>query len=309
MDNSSKYKQLSPEDLVQWIETHKEVYLIDILPNDHFRKIHLPNSINACVFEVTFMDQVKAMLGDKNADIVLYGSSSRSMDAIKAAEKLENEGYKRVNVLTGGIEAWRSASLSLEGESVDEPDDPQTLLRLEDQLYRVDASKSTIEWTGRNANSTHFGEVKLAAGQIAVKDGNITGTFDIDMNTITNKNLEGDELQPVLIAHLKSDDFFLTKLFPAAKFEILKSKPVLEPFLTAPNYEIHGTLSLRGVKTEQTFMATVTRTADKGLTAEAHFDIDRTKWNIIYGSTRFFEHLGMHMVFDLISIQVRLMAF
>ena len=41
-------------------------------------------------------------------------------------------------------------------------------------------------------------------------------------------------------------------------------------------------------------------------TAEAHFDIDRTRWKVIYGSSRFFKHLGMHLVFDLISIQCRI---
>ena len=47
---------------------------------------------------------------------------------------------------------------------------------------------------------------------------------------------------------------------------------------------------------------------DNGLVAEAHFDIDRTRWKVIYGSTRFFEHLGMHLVFDLISFQVKIVA-
>jgi polyisoprenoid-binding protein YceI len=260
------------------------------------------------VYEVTFIDNVNAMTGDKNTEIVLYGSSSRSMDAVYAAEKLENEGYKRVNVLKGGIEAWRLANLSLEGKAVDEPDDPQTLLRLEDRLFRVDTDKSVIEWTGRNANSSHFGSLKITTGEIEVKNGNPGGTFEIDMNAIKNKDLEGDELQPVLISHLKSDDFFLTRLFPTARFKILSSKPVAEPYLTAPNFKINGLLELRGVKAEQNFMATVTRTAENGLAIEAHFDIDRTKWNIIYGSTRFFEHLGMHLVFDLISIQVRITA-
>jgi len=37
---------------------------------------------------------------------------------------------------------------------------------------------------------------------------------------------------------------------------------------------------------------------DEMIGIEAHFDIDRTKWDIIYGSSRFFEHLGMHLVFD-----------
>lgn len=56
------------------------------------------------------------------------------------------------------------------------------------------------------------------------------------------------------------------------------------------------------------FSATVSKTAENDFLAEAHFDIDRTKWGIIYGSARFFEYLGMHLVFDLISIQVRIVA-
>lgn len=308
MTNSYKYKKLSPKQLNHWMEENKIFYLIDTMLEDHFRRIHLPNSINACVFEVTFIDQVKAVTGDKDAEIVLYGSSTRSREAVMAAEKLDQEGYRHINVLEGGIKAWRSAGLSLEGEAVDEPDDPQTLLKLEDRSYRVDTNQSIVEWTGRNPNTSHFGNIKIAAGELAVKDEIITGTFDIDMNSITNKSLEGDELQPILIAHLKSDDFFLTKLFSTAKFEIFNSTPVKEPFLTVPNYLINGTLELRGVKAKLDFKATIVKTAENGLAAEAHFDIDRTKWNIIYGSTRFFEHLGMHLVFDLISIQVRIVA-
>ncbi len=44
-------------------------------------------------------------------------------------------------------------------------------------------------------------------------------------------------------------------------------------------------------------------------TAELNSAEIRTKWNIVYGSTRFFEHLGKHLVFDLIGIQVRIIAF
>lgn len=308
MINTNKYKQLSPNELHHWMEENKNCCLIDTLVGHHFRRIHLPKSTSACVFEVTFIEQVKAIAEDKDAEIVLYGSSTRSMDAFIAAEKLEQEGYRNVNVLAGGIEAWRSAGLSLEGEAVDEIDDPQTLLKLEDRSYRVDTNQSIIEWTGRNPNTNHFGNIKIATGELAVKDGIISGTFDIDMNSITNINLEGDESQPILIAHLKSDDFFLTKLFPTAKFKIISSTPVKEPFLSVPNYEITSTLELRGVKAQQDFMATITKTTENGLLAEAHFDIDRTRWDIIYGSTRFFEHLGMHLVFDLISIQVRIVA-
>lgn len=308
MVHSHTNKQLSVAELHRWMEERKRFFLIDILVSDHYRRIHLPNSMNACVFEVTFLDQIKAIIGDKDAEIVLYGSSARSLDASTAAEKLEREGYRHINILEGGLEAWRSDGLALEGDAIEEVDDPQTLLTLEDRSYRIDTDKSSIEWTGRNANTTHWGNIQITEGEFIVKDEVLTGAFDIDMNSITNINLEGDELQSVLISHLKSDDFFLTQFFPKARFKVLNSVQVNEPFLTAPNYSIKGLLELKGVKAGQDFMATVTKTTENGLAVEAHFDIDRTKWGIVYGSTRFFEHLGMHMVFDLISIQVRIVA-
>lgn len=230
MMNSCKYKQLSPDELNHRMKENERFFLIDTLPGGHFRRIHLPNSANACVFEVTFMDQVKVITEDIDAEIVLYGNSSRSMDAITAAAKLETEGYRYITVLRGGLEAWRSAGLSVEGEATDEPDDSQTLLKLHDRSYAVDTNQSIIEWKGRSPSSTHFGNIKIAAGNLSVNNGFITGTFNIDMNSITNINLEGNELQPVLIAHLKSDDFFLTKLFPTAKFEIHRAAQLMNHF-------------------------------------------------------------------------------
>jgi len=309
MDNSNEYRQLSVKDFEKELESDKKFYLIDVLPNEHFKKIHLPNALNACVFEVTFLEQVEAIVQAKDANIVLYGSSEKSMDTIKAADKLHERGYKNINILQGGLEAWRIWDLPLAGYGVDQSDDPKTLLKLEDRSFQVDTTQSRIEWIGRNTNSSHFGAVRIAAGEIIVKDGSIIGNFDIDMDAITTKDLEGNELEPVLLAHLKSDDFFLTKLFPMAKFKIINSKPIEKPFLTSQNYEINGILQLRGVSAKQDFMATVTRTDEGALSLEAHFDIDRTKWNIVYGSTRFFEHLGKHLVFDLIGIQVRIIAF
>jgi rhodanese-related sulfurtransferase/polyisoprenoid-binding protein YceI len=305
---SNSYKSLLPGELHRWMAEKKNFVLVDTLPADHFQRVRLPDAVNACVFQVDFIDQFKAISEDKDCEIVLYGSSGGSMDAIKAAEKLQDAGYREVNVLMGGIEAWNSAGLTLEGEAVAEPDDPQTLLKLEDQSYMIDTEQSTIQWTGRNAYSSHFGNIKIFKGELSVKGGNITGTLDIDMESMTNTNLEGDELQPVLISHLKSDDFFLTRLFPTATYKIIDAVPTKEPFATLPNYEIKGLLELRGVDARQDFLATVSQSPEKMLLIEAHFDIDRTRWNIIYGSSRFFEHLGMHQVFDLISIEMRIVT-
>lgn len=308
MKETDTYKELNPKALYQWIDEKRNFTLIDTLKSDSFTRRHLKNAVNACVFEVTFVDQVNAITDDMNSVIVLYGASKRSFDAVTAAEKLTQNGYTDIYILKGGIEDWLSEGFSLEGEAVNETYDPQTVLTLEDGSYKIDTDQSIIEWSGRNPTTTHFGTVEIASGQIIVTNGIITGTFDINMDSIQNKSLEGDELQPVLIDHLKSDDFFLTKIFPTARYEINKAEPVKEPFLSFPNYGISGNLELRGIKAQQDFMATITKTPEKNLMVEAHFDIDRTKWGIIYGSSRFFECLGIHMVFDLISLQIRVVT-
>ena len=42
--------------------------------------------------------------------------------------------------------------------------------------------------------------------------------------------------------------------------------------------------------------------------AQAAFDIDRTDWNISYGSGKLFEKLGMHLVNDRIDIELFFVA-
>lgn len=308
MSNDIKFDYVTAERLMTWKEKKKSFFLIHTLTGMHFQKVHLPGAQNACVFEVTFLDQMKSITADKNAEIVLYGSSERSMDALTAAEKIKCDGYQRIMILKGGIESWRALGYPLEGESAEIAPDPETRLLLPEGEYQIDTDQSIIEWFGRNPNTRHFGTVHISKGQMQIENGNMTGTVEINMDSIENINLEGDELQPVLVSHLKSDDFFLVKVFPNAKFIINGGKLTEEPHLSSPNFEVSGTLVLRGVKADVAFASTIAPTDDNGLVAEAHFDIDRTRWNIIYGSTRFFENLGMHLVFDLISFQVKIVA-
>lgn len=301
-------KKISPETLRQWMEARKPFFLIDTLTGDHFEKAHLPDARNACVFEMTFLDQIRAHTTDKQAEIVLYGASDRSMEAVVAQEKLQREGYANLGILDGGLKAWLASGYSLEGASADSPPAPENQLNLQDGTYQVDTGQSILEWAGRNPNTKHDGNLRISKGEITVKNGRPTGSFEIDMNTIENKSLAGDELQPVLIAHLRSDDFFFTELFPTATFSIREARTRTDASLSAPNVDVKGELRLRGVKAGLDFAATVVQSPDGIITARAQFDLDRTRWNIIYGSTHFFEHLGMHLVFDHISIDLKIVA-
>lgn len=297
---------ISPATLHEWTSAGKKFHLIHTLPGDHYQCAHLPGAANACVYEVAFMDQVYAITRDIAVPVVVYGDSAGTMAATVAAEKLQRAGFTSVHILEGGLEAWRTQGLPLEGSDTALPLDSGVPPPVRNGSYTLDLGSSIIEWTGRNPNTRHFGTLNLSAGSLAVTDGDISGTFEIDMNTIESLSLQGDELQPVLEAHLKSDDFFFVKLFPRSRFTLETARPVENATYTLPNYQIGGDLELRGITAPLDFAANLFQLEDDSLVADAHFDFDRTRWGIIYGSSRFFKHLGMHVIYDLFSVQLKL---
>jgi polyisoprenoid-binding protein YceI/rhodanese-related sulfurtransferase len=306
MEDTKGFIHITGEQLYDKISQKADLIIIDTLPKEVFEKRHLPGAQNACVFEVVFSSEVPALVPDRDQEVVLYGSSRASHDSVTAAEKLVRLGYSKVFTLTGGLVAWREAGYPLEGNDPDSVDEAEHLI-LDDRSFIVDTEQSIVEWTGRNPNTTHYGTLRLLRGDITIQQGKLNGTFEIDMHSLKNLNLEGNEWQSVLIAHLKSDDFFFAEKFPTALFTIDSARQIGES-LSAPNFEVEGTLELRGVHKVMKFLATISRLPDGAITAEAHFDFDRTHWKIIYGSSRYFEHLGMHLVFDPISIGLRIVA-
>jgi rhodanese-related sulfurtransferase len=301
-------KVVVAKDLKELLSEKSDMLVVDLLPPEHFSKVHIPNAENACVFFVSFLEDLAAVVPDKLSQVVVYGSSIRSRDITIAVEKMARAGYQNIQYLEGGLEEWREAGFALDGDAVNLPDDPQTTLSLYDGRYIAKSTLSQVEWVGRNPNSRHMGTVDIAKGVVEILDGKISGLIEVDMNSIHNTNLEGDELQPVLEAHLRSDDFFFTQMFPKAVFDF-KGANLNEPGgLTAPNFHVKGQLTLRGITAPLEFDTVVSSIDDDSIALEAHFDIDRTCWDIIYGSTRFFEHLGMHKVFDLVSLQLYIVA-
>jgi hypothetical protein len=53
------------------------------------------------------------------------------------------------------------------------------------------------------------------------------------------------------------------------------------------------------------FAASAGVTADGRLAAQASLAWDRTLWGVCYGSGRFFQRLGGHLVNDLVDVTVR----
>src|SRR5262245_14110100 len=81
--------------------------ILHLLPEDHFQAVHLPGAHPACVFEVSFLDQVASAGATHDTPLILCSAGSLPFAAQAAADKLAAAGYQNVSILQGGLEAWK----------------------------------------------------------------------------------------------------------------------------------------------------------------------------------------------------------
>jgi polyisoprenoid-binding protein YceI len=279
--------------------------VIDTLPPEYYGQGHIPGAINACVYEMVFLQRVAEFAGGHDAPLVVYGSSDRSRGAAVAVEKLKRAGYADVVELAGGLEAWQAARYPIEPAEASPQEEPGC----SDGRYLIDPAASRLEWNGRNLNGRHMGTIALAGGEVTLENGTITGgKIIIDMDKIVNLDLRDEEYNRMLITHLKSDDFFDVTRYPHASYTISRAEPLVGAVPGAANYLVKGSLEVKGVGRELQFPAEIVPQANGQLKARASSDLDRTEWGVIYGSGRYFEKLGMHLVSDIVTVEIFLVA-
>lgn len=158
----------------------------------------------------------------------------------------------------------------------------------------IKTDKSSVTWKGYKVTGSHYGTVDIESGFLTFDNGKLTGgEFVVDMTTIVTNDLEG-EYKGKLEGHLKSDDFFGVEKHPTAKMTFTKVKS------TGKNsYQVTGDLTIKDITAPVTFDLSV-----YGNKATANVKIDRTVYDIRYGSTSFFDDLqdkAIYDEFDLVS--------
>jgi len=277
--------------------------LVQVLPEEVFAAKRIPGSKQACVYEVVFLDQIAALTTDKARAIIVYGAGGGSLDAKVAAEKLTAAGFINVTAFEGGLDAWSAAGLPLEGEGA-LPASPSL-----SGTFRADTEQSLIRWTGRNLFNHHSGTVRLAEGEITLRDNALVAArFRIAMDSIACEDISDSAMNQMLIAHLHSDDFFDVAHHPMAEFIASSITPLATCTDGTPNYLLRGQFTLRGITREIEFPILVATADGQRLTAQGVLDLDRTQFGSIYGSGRLFRFLGKHIVNDHIHLHIKLHA-
>ena len=170
------------------------------------------------------------------------------------------------------------------------------------KTYQVVLDKSEMKWKAAKVVGEHYGTLRLKSGELTADKNKVTaGTFVIDMTSIvcTDNAKVG--------AHLLNDDFFDVPKHPTASFKITSVKPLAKPAAGKPNYSVTGDMTIKGITNPVTFPAIIA-VKDGVVTTKADVVIDRTKFDIKYRSSNFFEDLGNKAILDEFTVALDVVA-
>jgi len=132
-----------------------------------------------------------------------------------------------------------------------------------EEKKEVNAETSKVTWKAYKVTGSHNGSIALKSGALMFDEGKLTGgEFTVDMTTINTEDLEGDSKGKL--------DGHSTLVFTAVNASGKNS------------YEVTGDLTIKGITKPVTFDVSV-----YGSKATATLKVDRTNYDVQYGSTLF----------------------
>lgn len=142
-----------------------------------------------------------------------------------------------------------------------------------DKMFNI--TDGQLQWTGTKVGGQHSGIVKIKGGSVAASNGQISaGTVNIDMSSLAVTDLKEEDGKGKLEGHLKAEDFFNTATHPTATFKVTSGTPT----------SVIGDLTIKGITKSITIPVNTVMVGDKISVVSSAFKINRTEWDIKYGS-------------------------
>ncbi len=173
-------------------------------------------------------------------------------------------------------------------------------------VYKVDAKNSKVEWFAAKVTGKHNGTINMTSGELHNNHGRFAGKFVMDMSSIIVSDLTGSG-KTKLENHLKSDDFFSTEKNTTSTFEVTSITPLSGVEQGKPNFTVNGKLTIKGITQDVSFPALI-RFNGPAMTASGEMVVDRTKFDIRYGSKSFFADIGDKAIYDEFTLKFDIKA-
>lgn len=171
--------------------------------------------------------------------------------------------------------------------------------------YAVIADQTTLAWAAtKKVGGGHNGNINVSSGTLNIAGTEIkAGKFEVDMKSISVADITDPKKNADFVGHMMADDFFSVEKYQTSTFEISS----VEKGATADSANVKGNLTIKGITKNINIPAKVT-VADNKADVSAKFSIDRTEWEIKYGSGKFFTDLGDKVINDNIDFTLSLKA-
>jgi polyisoprenoid-binding protein YceI len=169
--------------------------------------------------------------------------------------------------------------------------------------FRIQNAGSTVNWTGKKVLGLHTGSINVESGFLELTDDRIAiGEIAIDMTSIVIADIEDATTSSNFLAHLQNDDFFSVDKFKTAKLVITGSEKKENN-----NFWLNGNLTIKNITHPVSFDAKVEVFTDF-LHSMGEIVIDRTLYDIRYGSGKFLQNLGDSLIYDDFVLQFKLIG-
>lgn len=178
---------------------------------------------------------------------------------------------------------------------------------LHTDIYKVDNKLSKLEWFAEKLTGKHNGTIDFWGGEIKNNHGNFSGIVEVDMNTLKNLDVKDDTYRAKLEGHLKSADFFDAAKYPKSTFVITSITPVANAKQGGATHNVKGNLTIKDKTNEIAFEATVSMEMNK-ITCTGTAVVDRSKFDVRYGSKAFFPEIGDKIIYDEFKLKFNLVA-
>jgi len=172
--------------------------------------------------------------------------------------------------------------------------------------YRVNAEASNVTWHATKVTGEHSGTVGIQNGYLSVTEGElVAANIVVDMQTIACADLEG-EWGTKLVGHLNSEDFFHVSEHKASSFTLRDIAPLAQAEGDA-THSVTGDFTIRGITKSVTFYANIIENGSQ-LTISGSAVLDRSQFDVKYGSGSFFDDLGDNLIHDNFTVGFNLVA-